>query len=489
MTVDPRTPCIIGVGQRTWHPGTDAPEPLEMWALCAEDAIADAEGSGDVRRHVDSVQVVYCQSWPYDDPPGRLGARLGVSAAHTHYSGIGGETPQALVDTTAARMLAGELELALIAGGEALFTRRQLKKAGERPAWSHRNPEKAPFPIPYRYPASEIAHQVFQAYTAFALLDSAWAAREGLSPRQHADEVGATYAPMTAVAAATPEAWFRAVSSAEELAIPTPDNRLVVHPYTKRTVAVMDIDQAGALLLATHARADQLGVPADRRVYLRGSGWARGPWVIAQRPRLASSPGLRAAGEAAFGTAGIGADDVEFADLYSCFHSSVRFAQEALGLDKLPTVTGGLPFFGGAGSCYVLMSLAHLSRRLREHPGAAGVATGVGMHMTKHRVGVYSTEPGVYAPPDGDAVQARVPQPKPLVEEPSGDCRVAAITVEFGRDLAPARALAIIDLPDGGRAYAQSTDPDLMEAAVTSRLVGKPGHVDTDAAGIATLTM
>lgn len=41
--IDPRTPCVIGVGQRTWHLDGDrvAPEPLAMQAEVVRSAAAD----------------------------------------------------------------------------------------------------------------------------------------------------------------------------------------------------------------------------------------------------------------------------------------------------------------------------------------------------------------------------------------------------------------------------------------------------------------
>ena len=38
--------------------------------------------------------------------------------------------------------------------------------------------------------------------------------------------------------------------------------------------------------------------------------------------------------------------------------------------------------------------------RLRNDPGALGLVSGVGMHMTKHVFGCYSTTPGPLVPPE-----------------------------------------------------------------------------------------
>ena len=150
MAVDPRTPCLIGVAQRTWRPvnpdPVDAPEPLDMWE---EVAVAAAEDAGipGLATDVESLQIVYCQTWPYDDPVARLAERIGAQPRHRHYSGIGGTTPQVLVNQTATSIMGGEYDLALVTGAEALDTMRRAKKQGRRLPWSHRNPEKVPFPF------------------------------------------------------------------------------------------------------------------------------------------------------------------------------------------------------------------------------------------------------------------------------------------------------------------------------------------------------
>src|SRR5579863_7662721 len=137
--LDGRTPCIIGTAQRTWHPGSQpAPEPLDMWSAvvraAAEDTGVASEGVLD---KIGSLAVLYCQSWPYDDPPARLSAALGIDPAVSLYSGIGGTTPHVLVAQASAAIASGDVDVAVVVSAEALETVRQLKKAGERPSWSY----------------------------------------------------------------------------------------------------------------------------------------------------------------------------------------------------------------------------------------------------------------------------------------------------------------------------------------------------------------
>ena len=76
VNIDPRTPCIIGVARehvasRRSPATTGAPEPLEMWEHVARLAERDTGKSG-VLEALDSIQIVYCQTWEYDDAVARL---------------------------------------------------------------------------------------------------------------------------------------------------------------------------------------------------------------------------------------------------------------------------------------------------------------------------------------------------------------------------------------------------------------------------------
>jgi acetyl-CoA C-acetyltransferase len=495
VTVDPRTPCLVGVAQRTVRPDDGpCPEPLVLWEDTARRAADDAlpGHGGRVLAAADSLQVVYCMAWPYDAPVDRLAGALGIDPRHRLYSGIGGTTPQVLVQDAAESILAGRCDVAVISGAEALDTRRRARKAGERLPWSHRAPEPPPFPFEAPFHPTEVAHDVFQAWLTFPVFDIARRARLGAAPSDYAAAVGRLLAPFSEVAATNPYAWFPTAVPAETLATPSPDNRLVGYPYTKRAISVMDVDMAATVIVASHAAADALGVPADRRVYVRGWCYATDPVYVAEHPDLSASPAMAAAGTEALRVAGLGIDDVAHLDLYSCFASSVHLACDALGLapddERGLTVTGGLPFAGGAGSNYVLHSLATMVEVLRSDPGSVGLVSGVGMHMTKHAFGVYATTPpaGGVALPDAAGVQAgldAIPRVA-IAGRPAGEATVASYTVAHGRDGAPAWGLVVADVADGVRAYGRVEDPALLAALEAEEWVGRPVTLTEAPAGV-----
>jgi len=465
VAVDPRTPCIVGVARRTWR-DQSAPEPLDLWEDVARAAAADA-GSPSALAALDSLQVVYCQSWQYDDPAARLAERLGARPAVARYSGLGGSVPLRLVSDAAADMVGGGTGLTLVVGGEALASLRRHPD----PAWSHPPAEPPPFPL--TLDRAEATHGIYQAYLTFALLDTARRAHRGQSVADYRRELGDVLAPMSTVAAADPDnAWFPVARTADEIIRPEPANRMVATPYTKLMTAVMDVDMAAAVLVATEARADELGVPADRRVYLWGSGVGEEPSAMAARPDLWRSPAMATAARRALG--GVGIDEVAHLDLYSCFSASLQFARDALGItdDRPLTVTGGLPYHGGPGSNYATHALVAMAEALRTDPGASGLVTGVGMHMTSHAATLWSTTPPPALPtPAQDRTTALAPAPVPVTVGAEGPATVATFSTTYGREGAEWTAL-ICDLPDGTRAYARldgpaGADDDLVDTAVT----------------------
>lgn len=491
--MDPRTPCIIGVAQQTWRGvDRDAPEPLEIWAKMAELAAVDS-GGNDVLGAVDSLSIVYPMCWQYDDPTGRLATRLGLGDGDRVYSGVSGTTTQQLLNDAAREIFAGRREMALVVSGEALATKRRLRQRGAKPDWSFRQTGRPLFPVDDPYHPAEIAHQVFQAYVTFAMFDIARRAHLGLSPDENRQRDGELLSRLTGVAASNPKAWFPIANSARDLIEVTPQNRMISYPYTKNMVAIMDVDMGAALLLTSHAKANALGVPKDRRVTLRSFCAAKDPCYVGQRDELWRSRGMEEASREALSGAGVGLGDIKNIDLYSCFASSVNFARDALGIDdldtRLLTVTGGLPYFGGPGSGYLSHSIASMVDRLREEPREWGLVSGVGMHMQNHVFGIYSGMPDTLVLPDEQAVQARVDEApvREIENRATGSATIATYTVLHDREGAKA-GIVVCDLPDGARCYANTTDAGIMRSMMNDEWVGKEIDLVSGEGEVNTLT-
>ena len=152
--------------------------------------------------------------------------------------------------------------------------------------------------------------------------------------------------------------------------------------------------------------------------------------------------------------------------------------RDALGIepdDARPlTVTGGLPYHGGAGSDYLTHAIAHMVRVLRADPGSFGLVTGVGMHMTKHVAGVYSTQPG----PVTIASPGPAPATTPIVDRYEGPATVATYSVVHSK-LGPEWALVICDVP-GGRCNGRVEAVDLVADASSNEWVGRTVALRSD---------
>jgi len=87
-------------------------------------------------------------------------------------------------------------------------------------------------------------------------------------------------------------------------------------------------DGAGAAILASREVAEKL---TDDPVRITGSGQASSRVGLFQRPSLTSIPASQAAAEEAYDDAGIGAEDVDFAEVHDCFSIAELLAYEDLG--------------------------------------------------------------------------------------------------------------------------------------------------------------
>jgi acetyl-CoA C-acetyltransferase len=138
------------------------------------------------------------------------------------------------------------------------------------------------------------------------------------------------------------------------------------------------------------------------------------------------------------------------------------------------TVTGGLPYAGGPGSCYDIGAAAAMADVLVDDPGY-GMLTGVGMHLSKHAAVVLSTEPGEAR----SAVEPTVgPAPRKIVDEADGAGTVAAYTVLHASDGTATDGLFICDLDPDSRCYAKTADVDFLTELEATEWVGRTVHLD-----------
>ncbi len=486
-------PVIVGVGQLTnrLRKVNDAIEPLEMMTSVARSAEIDSGVSGLLPK-MDSVQVVNIIAWQYPDAPGTLAERIGARPTHKLYSSVGGDTPQRLINETAQAIVEGRIRLALIAGVEAMQSRRLARKENHQFPWPRGTPERIEGEMRNGFTEVEARHGATRPTNVYPLFENAIRSHLGLSIGEHQQRLGKLCARFSSVAAENPYAWFRQARSPEEITTVGPGNRWVGFPYPKLMNAIMEVDQAAAVIMTGSETARELGIPKERWVYLHGSGDAKDKWFVSDRVNYYTSPAIRATTQRALAMAGVGVDGVAMFDLYSCFPSAVQLALDALGLkpdDPRPlTVTGGLPYAGGPGNNYVTHSIATTVQRLREAPEQYALVTALGWFATKHSAGVYSgrtpssgwqrTDPAV----DQEKVEAMASPP--FLEEAEGAATIETYTVLFNREGVPEQGIVIgrLDGDSTARFFANAEpNPEALLAMTREEFVGHRGRVSHDA--------
>ncbi|MCB0922950.1 MAG: acetyl-CoA acetyltransferase [Mycobacterium sp.] len=482
MSLDPRTPVLVGAGQVNQREVNPAVEPVDLMAAAAREA-ADPR----VLAAVDSIRVVNLLSWRYRDPGLLLAARIGAPEAATQYSGIGGNTPQSLVNQACVDIQQGRADVVLLAGGETWRTRMRLRARGIRPDWT-RQDESVPVPlgagtdVPMAGPAEDRIGLDRPSFI-YPLFEQALRIAAGESVADHQRRVGDLWAGFSAVAADNPHAWVRDRMSAEQIAQPTPDNRMISWPYPKLMNSNNMVDQAAVVILTSAEKAQRLQIPPDTWVFPHAGTESHDTYLIGERRDLHRCPAIRIAGRRVLELAGVGVDDLDFVDLYSCFPSAVQVAARELGLplDRPLTVTGGLTFAGGPWNNYVMHSIATMADVLRRHPGSRGLITANGGYLTKHSFGVYSTTPPgrPFRREDVQAEVDREPTRATLIEW-EGTGSVESWTVPFDREGKPEKAFLAVRTPAGERVLALVTDADAAATAVAQDIAGTPVRVHAD---------
>ena len=493
MTVDPRTPVLIGCGQVNHRdeidPETRSVEPVDLMVAAARQA-ADSR----VIEAVDSIRVVNVLSARYRDPGLLLGERIGAADFRTLYSPVGGNVPQSLVNQACLDIQRGRAGVVLLAGAETWRTRRGLKARGGRLEWTVQD-ESVPMAevsgddVPMAGDA-EIRIQLDRPAFVYPMFEQALRLANGETIEDHLKRVGELWARFNAVAVGNPNAWIRKPVTAAEISQPGPQNRMISWPYTKLMNSNNMVDQGAALILTSVEQAQRLQIPADRWVYPHAGTDAHDTPAVAERDELHRSTAIRIAGARVLKLAGLGIDDVDYVDLYSCFPSAVQVAAAELGLSlddpaRPLTVTGGLTFAGGPWSNYVMHSIATMAELLVANPGRRALITANGGYLTKHSFGVYSTEPSAeFRWEDVQSAVDREPTRDGLIEW-EGVGTVEAWTTPFNRDGQPEKAFVAVRTPDGSRTLAVITDGAAAQATVREDIGGAKVVVAAD--GSATL--
>src|ERR1700736_4303339 len=132
-----RRALLVGVAQQRRRPELDGPwEPRDPARMMADviDAAAKDAGDGQLIQEADLLACVDPLAWAYDDLITTVGELAGTTGPASPNPPEGltvapdGNSPCELLNQVANRIVEGDNRIALIAGAEAIYSRRRAMK-------------------------------------------------------------------------------------------------------------------------------------------------------------------------------------------------------------------------------------------------------------------------------------------------------------------------------------------------------------------------
>ncbi len=449
-------------------------EPIALMIDAVKMAAADAGNEKILQR----VQRIYVPKgmWNYSDPARLLANAIGAPEAVSVLADFG-ILQQTLIGDACERIASGEIDCAIVAGGEAKF--RQLQAGIQQVVATETAQDVKPDvfmePAADLCLAAETQAGLMMPVGFYAIVESALRFARGESVQVNRDRVACRYVRFSEIAAQNPHAWKRDVLSVEQVRDTAGKNRMLAFPYTRAHNSEWNVDQAAALIFCSEKLADELGLAQRQRVYPLASSESNHMLCLSQREHLHRVPGADLALQAALEHAGIKSKNLDLLELYSCFPSAVQVYANALGADdeRDLTVTGGMASAGGPLNNYVFQSTCRMVELLREkaqqkHAAANGLVSSVSGMLTKQAYGLWSTQkpqkPFAFVDVS-DAVDA-ASAVKTVLENYEGSAVIAGYTVLYAGD-SPSRAIAIADTPTGERVVVFSEEPAVLQCCTS----------------------
>lgn len=457
-------PIIVGAAQYTQPKTIHQPlDPLNLMVKTSQMAISDS-GVKNLKDLIDTVYMVNINGWSYKDAPGELCKLLGINPAQKLYFPSGGDSPQMLVNRAAKSIASGESQTILITGGEAQYAIYRAKRGKITLDWPRsRKPEHIEI-SPWKGTSDfENKYGLFVPSCAYALLEMALRADSGRNVEEHNLYMGKLFEHYSKIASENPYAWSQKSYTAEEITTPSPENRKVNYPYTKRMCSNSFVDQSGALILTSVDIASKLKIDQNRWVYLMGRADMKNIYNITQRPQLHDSPAAREGSKLALEQAGLKLEDIDIFDIYNCFPSIVQILRKEIGLSEDDprnlTVAGGLPYFGGPWNNYSMHSIITSVDLIRKHPSLKIMVVANGGYNTKQSFGIYGKETPVkqWEELEENKIQQSIHSkalPNPI-EKANGQLTVESYTIFYDRVGNPEHVIVIGHLENKQRTLAR----------------------------------
>lgn len=476
-------PIVAGAALISNPPAADGaaerrPDAVGLMVEAVKASLADcAAGAGEQAAAALRAQIGWIGvpegTWPDRNPADAVASALGLSADDgTRPVAVRadvGVTQDELLAAACRAIADGSTRVAVVVGGEAAYSARLAKKAGqsiEPRTDCAREPDVLLSPASLGICDLEIIRDVVTPVVGFALMESTLLQAAGVAASVGRQRLATSYAEMTAAAAANPDGWTVAALSEDEVASARP----IAWPYTRPMCSDWTVDQAAAVVLVAADLAEELGIDWDTAVRPAATAWSNHSLTLPARPAFDHSPGAETVAHAVL----TDPDEVTQIDLYSCFPAAVQLWAKAVGgrfvdepIDHL-TMGGGMAHAGGPLNNSAIASWVRVIRAIRTAGSGTGLTTSVSGSFTKHgatRWMIGGATAGWTGTDVTDAVDRIWGAGRPVLDDIGSGGTVVAATVD---ERGP-RAVAIVEDSAGNRTIAESREPGVI-AEVRRRL-------------------
>lgn len=485
MTIPDNTPILVGVGaiQQKETDINIAKEPIALMIDAVNAALEDCQNP-QIARDIEVITVPKGM-WSYSNPAALIAEAINAAQCHTELADFG-ILQQSNIAVACQRIADGELQVAMVVGGEAKYRQLLGHKQGIE---VFETPQTDSKPDTFLQPEAELWSEIESntglgmAVGYYALLESAICFGQGLSMDAHRDAIAKRYARFSEIATANPDGWADQTIDAASIRNASEKNKMLAFPYTKHLNSQWNVDQACALLFCSVAKARAMGIPESQWVYPLASTESNQIVNVSQRPDLSQSAAAKIAGQRALAVTGLDINAIDFIELYSCFPAAVNLVVQALNIpaDRDLTLTGGMPFGGGPLNNFCLQGTVKMAQTLRQQPGTIGLISCVSGMFTKQGFGLWSA--GEYKQPFvfedvSDAVAAAEPA-VPLIAPEVGEVAIVAATVLYEGGQAK-KLVAVCEYANGKRTVSYNEQTVAVDLALANNLVEHRASIDTN---------
>ena len=464
VLADPKAPVLVGVGEASGQKlkqsqGIEWPSTVDLASAAIGQALADSGAADQLAASIDcllSIRLFHDSGLPHDfgspeNHPEAVATAAGLDPATLLYGDVGGQSPQKHLNKLACQVHAGDYKAVILSSADLRTDEDKMLTAYE---WRQ---------------------GIINMPMAYGIVENARRARLGMDRDSYARSMAELWEAFAGVSLTREHAQFARQWTAEELLADDHGNYRLNDPYRRWMVAQDAVELGAAVILTTAGHAAELGIAADRMIYLHSGADASVP-LMSHQDDLSVSPAMQVAFPRALELAEVAAGDLGPIDIYSCFPVAVSLAMDALGSPDRPlssyTLTGGLSFFGGPGNSYSAHGMVALVEALRKDGSKPGMISANGGVINKESVGIYAAHPvaGGWSP-DRIAAPVRIPKPDHVKEEHyfTGKAVIKSYAMPYGKASRGAASLWLEDeqgLPAIGVLPDAPEDTDLIGLAV-----------------------